>query len=65
MNDLHGKRRNIDFLSDAEIIEIAKRVGLPIVHIPCDTAEGSFVATVDLIREYVDAMLASAERKRR
>jgi len=50
MNDLHGKRRNIDFLSDAEIIEIAKRVGLPIVHIPCDTAEGSFVATVDLMK---------------
>lgn len=41
MNDLHGKRRNIDFLSDAEIIEIAKRVGLPIVHIPATRQRGA------------------------
>lgn len=35
--------------TDAELIEIARRHGLPIVHIPCDTAAVREVATVNLL----------------
>jgi hypothetical protein len=35
-------------MNDNELIDAARRYGLPIVKVPCDTAAGRQVATVDL-----------------
>jgi hypothetical protein len=50
-------------MSDAELIEIARRSQWPIVHIPCDTAAGREVATVNLMLVPPLVMRRAPERR--